>query len=332
MRFPLLLLLVASLVVACSDSTDPDSAADVSEVGVEGDGGSGADGDGADLGETDAGVDGVVDGEGDAGEAPWGVPLAPDSPWPKFRRDAAQTALADFSLTDDGGEPWVFQTEKGIFSSPVIDGEGNIYIGSADRFFHKLDARGDELWRFETGEIIDSSALLDDRGRVYVGSGDGFLYALDAATGDEVWRFQADDPVEANAFIRWFEGNVAIAPDGRLLVPNDNFWIYAIDRDAGTPDWRARMPDQTWSLPAVDEETGDLYIGNNNVIEVLGNTFSFDAEGNQRWFASSPGTISASPQLHPSGNMLLGGFDGYLRAHETERGRVEWEFPTRDHI
>ena len=49
----------------------------------------------------------------------------------------------------------------------------------------------------------------------------------------ESWTISADDPSVNKSFINWFEGNVAMGPSGRLYVPNDNFFLYAIDRDTG---------------------------------------------------------------------------------------------------
>ena len=146
--------------------------------------------------DTDAGVDGGgVDAGGPVDAEVPTIPLDPDAPWPKFRANPEQTGRTSVDPVDDGtSTPWVFVTGKGIFSSPVIDGDGNIYVGSADRTFYALAPDGTERWSLETGEIIDSSALLDDRGRVYFGSGDGHLYARDRATGDELWTYAADDP------------------------------------------------------------------------------------------------------------------------------------------
>ena len=63
------------------------------------------------------------------------VPLDAHSPWPKFRRDARQSGRSPLPPRDDGRAPWMFHTGKGVFSSPVIDGDGTIYVGSADRTF-----------------------------------------------------------------------------------------------------------------------------------------------------------------------------------------------------
>lgn len=260
------------------------------------------------------------------------VGLAPDSPWPKFRADAAQTGRGKVAPKATGGALWEVRTAKGIFSSPVIGADGTTFIGSADRTFYAIARDGAVKWTVKTGEIIDSAALLDDRGRVYFGSGDGKLRALEAATGREVWTMEADDPAVNEAFIRWFEGNVAIGPSGTLYVPNDNFFLYAVDRDTGAVRWRYRMPDQTWSLPAVDPRTETLYVGNNNVLPLLGkNTFAIAADGTNAWSASSLGSIAASPMIAGE-RVIVGGFDGWVRAYDKATGDLLWETPTRDHV
>lgn len=259
------------------------------------------------------------------------APLAPGSPWPKFRCDAQQDGLATVHPRA-GGKLWSLRTGRGIFSSPVVAADGTIYIGSADRTFYALDPAGAVRWKLATGEIIDSAALLDDRGRVYFGSGDGQLRALDAATGAPLWSFTADDPARNKAFIRWFEGNVAIGPEGHLYAPNDNFFVYALDRDSGQPLWHFKMGDQTWSLPAVDRTTGELFVGNNNVVSLYGdNVYAIRADGSQDWSSLSLGSVAASPLLTDKA-VYVGSFDGYLRAYDRVTGNALWSFATRDHL
>jgi len=92
--------------------------------------------------------------DGRAGALPrydYGAPLDPTSPWPKFRRNLAQTGLGGVAPVDSGGAVWAFETGNGVFSSPVIDGEGTVYIGSADQYFYAIDADGRVRWRFRTG-------------------------------------------------------------------------------------------------------------------------------------------------------------------------------------
>lgn len=219
----------------------------------------------------------------------------------------------------------------------MIGEDGTVYIGSADRFFYALHPDGTVKYKVQTGEIIDSSALLDDEGRVYFGSGDGVLRALDAQTGNILWTYKADDPAVNKAFINWFEGNVAITPEGDLVVPNDNFFVYNLDRDAGTVNWRWLMNDQTWSLPAVDRNTGNLYMGNNFIapLDVIGvfykNIFAVTKRGKLIWKEGVQATISASPMLLDN-KVIMGAFDGFVRAYAKADGKLLWEFGTSDHI
>lgn len=329
MQSPTRLTLLGLLVSACaSDKTSPDVADTSSEV-------SDATPD-ADPGETTGDVGETNDLGDTTSPNPWGAPLDPASPWPKFRRDLAQTGRSDVMPNPDPTRArWVFETSKGIFSTAVIGGDGTVYIGSADRYFYALDAMtGQPKWRFETAEIIDSSALLDDAGRVVFGSGDGHVYALDRADGTELWRFAADEPSVTGAFIRWFEGNIGILPDGALIAPNDNFCTYAIERATGTKRWCFTTLDQTWSLPAVNVETGRLFIGNNFYFGQ--NVFAIDpATGTSLWTASTQGSVAASPLLlgtAASDLVVLGAFDGYVRAFRQDTGAQAWETPVRDHV
>ncbi|HEY2744523.1 MAG TPA: PQQ-binding-like beta-propeller repeat protein, partial [Polyangia bacterium] len=257
-----------------------------------------------------------------------------DSPWPHFRADAAQDGRASAASPDAaGGAFWSYRTGKGVFSSPIVGSDGTIYIGSADRTFYALAPDGSVKWSLLTGEIIDSAGLLDDGGRVIFGSGDGVLRALDARTGNSVWMTPADSPDVTSAFINWFEGNVALSPSGALYVPNDNHFVYAVDRASGNISERLRMPDQTWSSPAFDDK-GHLFIGNNNVVSFEGsNLFAFDGGGGDVWdqFVGL-GSIAASPLYTPDGKVIVGGFDGYVRAYDAKSGAVVWQFGARDHI
>ncbi len=282
----------------------------------------------------------VACGESDVALAPpqasfsYAVPLDPGSPWPKFRRNTLQNGRSDVSPSAAGGRLWTFPTDRGVFSSPVIGPDGTVYVGSADRTFYALNANSTVRWQMLTGDIIDSAALLDDRGRVYFGSGDGRLYALKAATGERVWTFQADDPIVNKAYINWFEGNVAMGSDGTLYVPNDNFFTYAIDRDTAGVLWRFKTVDQTWSLPAVNVDSGTLFMGNNNLVSLLGfNTFAIDAAtGKSKWRTAVNGTVAASPMLTTDGKMVVGSFDGYVRCYDQQGLKLLWSFGTRDHI
>ena len=96
-------------------------------------------------------------------------------PKPKFRGNMMQTGRSPIRPTTTGGELWTYRTGKGIFSSPVIAGDGTVYLGSADRYFYALTPKGKVRWKFLAQEINDGAGLLDDHGHLYFGSGPDLL-------------------------------------------------------------------------------------------------------------------------------------------------------------
>ena len=70
------------------------------------------------------------------------MPLDPNSPWPKFRANELQNGRSPVEPTVNSLSPWSYRTGKGIFSSPVVDGDSNVYVGSADTYFYCFNPDG----------------------------------------------------------------------------------------------------------------------------------------------------------------------------------------------
>ncbi len=274
-------------------------------------------------------------------DQPLDLPLDPKSPWSKFRGNALQNGRSKVEPKISDRVPWEYQTGKGIFSSAVIDDDGTVYIGSADHYFYAITEQGLLKWRFDAKELIDSSALLDDRQRVYFGSGDGHVYCLDRNTGTQIWKFKAHSTKEVEEIfniktynLNWFEGNMAMLKDGTILAPNDNYLVYGIDRDTGKCSTQFLSNEMIWSCPAVNTDTDRLFFGSCFVAAI--NFFCFKAgTGEKIWTSGGLGTISASSMLtskNPDGAVIVGGFDGILRALSQKNGKQLWSFGSRDHI
>jgi len=72
-----------------------------------------------------------------------------------------------------GESPWTDAR-----SGPLVDKEGNVYVGASDGKLYALDAHGKLRFSYATGGRIDSSPVLGPDGTLYFGSRDGWLYAL----------------------------------------------------------------------------------------------------------------------------------------------------------
>jgi outer membrane protein assembly factor BamB len=263
------------------------------------------------------------------------VPVSEDAPWPLFRRDPRNSGRSPIVARYHGDAPWSFATEKGVFATPVIDAQGTIYVGSADHVFRALRPDGTEKWRFATGEIIDSAAALpspgaDGRRSIVVPSGDGHLYKLwteDAPgepAGRSAWTFDAR-VAPRQSFNDWFEGNVAIGPDGTFYAGNTNFNYYAVSPE-GKLHWVHPTGANAWSMAAFGAD-GTLFWGSLDTL-----VRAVRPDGSLRWRKRTLGMIAASAAVGNDGTVYIGSFDGSLYALDGATGRTRWSFRTGDHV
>jgi outer membrane protein assembly factor BamB len=254
-------------------------------------------------------------------------PVQPDAPWPTFRRDVKNNGRSPIPAIYQNDQPWFFQTGKGIFSTPVIDEEGIIYVGSADHNFYALNPDGSEKWHFQTNEIIDSAAALPrpdlETGEqtIYVPSGDGNLYHLNRENGELIWSFTA--PTES--YNSWFEGNVQIGHNDTLYAGNTNFDYYAVAPD-GVLKWTFPTLSNAWSIGGIADD-GTIYWGSNDTY-----VYAVDPAGREKWNKRTLGFIAASAAIGSDGTIYIGSFDSYFYALDAQTGQTKWKFKTNDHI
>lgn len=260
------------------------------------------------------------------------VPVEPDSPWPTFRRDHRNTGSSPLPARSSREQPWAFETGKGIFSTPVIDARGVVYVGSADHVFYAIGPDGRERWRTVTGEIIDSAGALGpdlpgDPPSVTMIAGDGIMRRLrtDAANaGQLVWSFDARSAPGAG-FNDWFEGNVAIGFDGTIYAGNTNFNYYAISPD-GKLRWTYPTGSNNWSVAAFADD-GTIFWGSND-----GLVHAVAPDGRSKWTKRTLGFIAASAAIGSDGTVYIGSFDSNLYALDPATGQTRWKFRTGEHV
>jgi outer membrane protein assembly factor BamB len=258
------------------------------------------------------------------------VPVQDSASWPTFRRDHRNTGHSPIRASYHSDRPWSFQTGKGVFSTPIIDGSGTIYVGSADHYFYALNPDGAVRWRFETGEIVDSAGALPridpevGQATVIFPSGDGYLYCLRADDGSPLWTFDARVSPRAS-YNNWFEAHVAIGYDGTLYAGNTNFNYYALNAD-GTPKWTYETGANAWSCAAFAAD-GTIFWGSLDT-----RVRAVSPDGIERWSRRTLGFVTASAAVGSDGTVYIGSFDSYLYALDPASGRTRWKFKTGDHI
>ena len=246
----------------------------------------------------------------------------PAAPWPSMRGGLANLGRA---RVDPERRDWPirsFVTGGPVFSTPVIGADEQIYVGSADRCFYRLDpASGDVVWRFETDEVVDCAACITRDGSIWFAGCDGRIYGVDSS-GVERWRYDRmlDRSRVTPSTIYWWEGNVVVGPNGWLYAGNDDFYLYAIEPYEGVR-WATPTGLQIWGAPAFE---GELVF----VPSFDRCVYAMDLHsGEIRWRRNLGNFIASSPAL-AAGLVIVGSFDHSVTALDAASGGVVWRTET----
>ncbi len=171
--------------------------------------------------------------------------------------ETAGTAL--YALAADGRLRWKIATPMTIEVSPAVADGGVVVFGSNDRREYGINPNGRIRWRVPIGDFTYSSPLTLPDHRVIFGNHIGQMTVLDSDTGRLITRYRAkgqlwtaaavDDRGDAYFGSRFghifgfassgrvlfdintgsqFDDYPALAPDGTLLIGDQNGTLYAI--------------------------------------------------------------------------------------------------------
>ena len=260
--------------------------------------------------------------------------------WASFRKDPLNGGVQkiDLEKTQGGGGIFSFKTNGIIWASPVIDKNGNVYFGSADKYFYALNPKGKLIWKYRINDVpdslIDSAAVItSDNKKIIVPGGDGYLHALDIGTGEKIWDFKAyhasAEQAESGELVNSFEGNVVEGPNGNIYAGSDNGTLYCVSQD-GQELWDFKTGMMVWSAPVFSQSGGWLSFGS-----LDGRLYLLDSKTGKLLDKIRVGEIKASPSYDPEKNLLfLGSSDGVMQAFQivNRRFRRKWQIKTGGEI
>jgi len=148
------------------------------------------------------------------------------------------------ALELNGTKKWGVSAKRAVTSSPVVDDENFVYVGSFDGYLYALDGEnGFTQWRYRSTAPIISTPTLG-RNFVYFGSADGKMYCVNTATGKERWNFATEKPIVSSPRIHrdivYFGGT-----DKKF---------YAVDARTGKELWSYQAGGEITSTPLIVDD------------------------------------------------------------------------------
>lgn len=251
------------------------------------------------------------------------------------------------AVNPDGTEKWRFDagdpvydelwnTSKGILSTPAVDKDGTIYFASLSNFLFAVNPDGTEKWRYPVHRFTNiwSSPGIGTDGTIYVGAEQhphgpgkvkteisGRLYAINP-NGTEKWHFDCN--------CSGVSASPAIGRDGTIyssgyehIDPEKDIGkgiLYAFNPD-GTTKWEFKTEDWQESSAAIGDD-GTIYIGSKE-----GKIYAINPDGTKKWDFQTGDGVSAIPAIGEDGTIYVGSWDYNLYALNPDSAE-KWRFET----
>jgi outer membrane protein assembly factor BamB len=217
-----------------------------------------------------------------------------------------------YAFNPDGTVKWAYDTGSAIMESPTIGPDGTIYAGSLDYSLYAINPDGSPKWSFVTNYMVESCPAISQDGTIYFGSNDGNLYALNP-DGSQQWATPVGNMVRSPA----------IGPDGTIYVPDIFGSLSAVDR-SGNLKWKYSLVRYAGKAPLVGQD-GIIYIGGPDGL------YALNPNGVQKWFCPMSNVVEGSAAMGLDGTIYVGSFDNNLYAVNPD-GTKKWAFETGNSI
>ncbi|NOU65860.1 PQQ-binding-like beta-propeller repeat protein [Paenibacillus sp. LMG 31461] len=212
----------------------------------------------------------------------------------------------------DGTKKWRIAINETILTSPAIDKDGTIYVGTGRAGepgkLMAFRADGSLKWSFITGDQVASVPIFGADGTIYVASKDGILHALNPVDGTEIWWLDLEVKNQAK---------LILSPDGTIYVTMGAKSLYAI-KPNGTKKWTFPIGGLATSTPTIGLD-GTIYVGSDDH-----KLYAVSPNGTKQW-EFDQGSILYAPSVGPDGSVYFGSQDGKLNAL-LPSGTIKWQF------
>lgn len=215
-----------------------------------------------------------------------------------------------YAINPDGTKKWEYTTGDKVFSSPAVGLDGTIYLGSNDKKLHAIKPDGKERWFYETGSWVQSSPVISSEGVVYIGSNDKSIYAVNP---DGTLK-------KTYGSTGWLQCIPALDSDGSMYYCGWDGKLYAVKSD-NSPKWIYEIGWAINSSPTIDKDN-TVYVGADD-----GKLYAVNPNGTIKWFYPTGGGIYSCPAIASDGTIYFGSDDKHLYAINPD-GSSKWKFVT----
>jgi outer membrane protein assembly factor BamB len=187
----------------------------------------------------------------------------------------------------DGAKRWSIPLGDRVYSTPLVQGDGTLYVGSDAKKLLAMSPEGKVLWSLEVDGEVDSGPVFADDGTVIFAAG-ASVYAVRRG-GDLAWRFTAKKKIFTSP---------ALSEAGLVIVGSQDDHVHALTA-LGALAWSTDLGGDVDGAPVIDD--GAIFVGTDR-----GDVVRLDGGGKVVWRTAVGGFVRGGLSLARNGDVLVG--------------------------
>ena len=209
----------------------------------------------------------------------------------------------------NGTLKWKCPIDGLVKSSPAIDENGTIYIGTEGIgcYFYAINPNGTIKWRYPISQTYSSPVIANDGSIIFTDTDNWYINSI-YPNGTLKWTYKTDHVVYSSP---------AIGEDGTVYCGCHDNYLYALYPDNGTLKWKYQTGHWVRASPSIGDD-GTIYcVSLDNYLHAV------NPNGTRKW-ATYVGA-GTSPTIGQDGTIYAG--YSTLYALNPIDGSLKWTFP-----
>lgn len=235
------------------------------------------------------------------------------SPPMQFRGDRRHTGRSAYVGPARSAIRWKYALDARVTADPVVDADGNLYVGTHAGTLWAFNSEGIPLWQRDLGARIYAAALIDRQGTVFVGTDGRGFFGLDPK-GEVRFSIATRDDADTPA---------SVAHDGTLRFAAGRT-LYSIAAK-GTVLWTFDAGGKLFTSVTLDDE-GSAFFGAQD-----DHVYGVDAKGKLLFRYRTSADVDVTPVLADDGTLYVASDDQHVYCLARD-GTLVWATRLEGHV
>ncbi|MFH1195595.1 MAG: PQQ-binding-like beta-propeller repeat protein [bacterium] len=228
--------------------------------------------------------------------------------------DTSGTGSALYAIDFSGNLKWKYPlSHYKNTSPPILNSEGNIYVGEKNGNILCLTNKGEIIWQLKLPTNINNAMNVGLDGTIYCFASDGNLYAV-SKNGNIIWTQNLNEGGSRYT-------TIMLSPDGNsIYIASNTFFALNL---TGEIKWQFNKNGATFYITPMIDSQGNIYIYSETSETDYNGIICFYPSGEIKYIYKPNSEIGSDLTIDKDGNIYFGVVDHLISLNY--EGKLRWE-------